>query len=712
MRRSLLALVFSVLLALPALAAQEGGAAPGDAAPPEGASDGAVYLKPLEITEAKDTTQRITQTDMERINAVNLWEAMTLAPGVEMSQVGMRNDSRFSIRGYNQSQIRVMLDDIPVYIPYDRQEDFARYVVDDLESIEISKGYSSVLQGAGALGGVVNLRSARPQKEFEFKARYRNYFDNHGNDMARQAMASMGTKQDLFFLKATGSFIEQDHYRLPDNFSTSNKINAANLNGGKRDHSDYRDKKLNLMAGLTPTEDSEIVIGYIAQRSAKDQPPYAGKLRASQTGRQWEWPFWDKDSYYISTKFSPTNDWYVKANAYYDEYTNKLRGWRDWDRTNHNFDTVYDDNAYGGRIETGYTFNDMHKLAASFSYRRDEHKRRDWSPRSPWHKTKHIKDDTYEAGLEYTLTPDKHWTFVVGASYINLDPVKTWDEDDQLGIMGTGNGHDAFDGQVAIFYNFNDNHQVYTTAAHKTRMPSMKERYSVTSYLSDSGNDAVENLPNPGLKPEKAWHLEVGYRGTIQNKIQLGASLFWSEVKDLIERAWIYDTLRGDPDNDFWIQKNDNIGKVNFAGLELSLLVTPADWLTLGGTFSYIDWNIRDSSPYQDSGTDQELEYLTSLPRTKANAYAVITPIEGLSLIPRMEYIAESYFASSRRDARNNQKPTTDEFALMHFKATYDITENFTIEAGVDNVFDTTYAWDEGYYMPGRTFYAGLSVNF
>ena len=704
MRRILCLVLFTALAASPAFAQEEGAAA----AP---AADGKVYLKPLEITEARDTTQRITQEDMERINAVNLWEAMSLAPGVFMSQVGQRNDSRFNIRGYNQSQIRVMLDDIPMYIPYDRDEDFARYLVDDLESIEVSKGYSSVLQGAGALGGVVNLRSARPQKEFEFKARYRNYFDNRGDDMARQAMASAGTKQDMFFLKATASFIEQDHYRLPDSFNASSSVNSRFIDGGKRDHSEYRDKKLNVMAGLTPTEDSEIVVGYIAQRGQKDQPDYIGKLRTNN--RHWDWPYWDRDSYYISTKFSPTDNWYVKANAYYDEYTNKLRGFRgnDWDRNSKTFETIYDDSAYGGRLETGYTFNDMHKVAASFSYRRDNHKRKDWAPNDPWHKTKHIKDDTYEAGLEYTFTPDQHWTFVLGASYINMKTDKAWDENDEAGIMGTGGYHDAFDGQGAVFYNFNENHQVYGSVAHKTRMPTMKERYSVSSYLSSGLDERISKLPTPDLDPEKAWHLEAGYRGTIQNKIQFGAAIFWSEVRNLIETTYLYDTVRGDPGNGFWIDKNENIGKVNFAGIELSLQVTPADWLMLGGTFSYIDWHIRDSALLK--GSDEEaFQYVTSLPKVKANAYAVITPLEGLNLIPRLEYIGESYFSTTKDNTIGNVKPINDEFALFHFKATYDITENFTIEAGMDNVFDTKYAWEEGYYMSGRTFYAGLSVEF
>ena len=711
MRRCMLLMLFAALTATPAYAQEEAGA-----------EAEKVYLKPLEITEGKDTTQRITQYDLERINAVNLWEAMSLAPGVSMGQVGQRNDSRFKIRGFDQSQIRVMLDDIPVYIPYDAQEDFARYMVDDLETIEISKGYSSALNGANALGGVVNLRSARPKKEFEFKARYRNYFDSRGEDMARQVMMSAGSKQELFFIKATGSFVEQDFFRISEDFSGSpeysysNKRMHQNQSSGKREFSAYRDKKLNIQAGFTPTDDTEIVLGYIAQRSMKEQPPYDGVRRSTERGvptRNWNWPYWDKDNYSLSFKTSPIDDWYVKGNIYYDTYTNKLEGFSDWTHNAKQWDTVYDDFAYGGRVETGYTFNDVHKLAASMSYRRDSHKRKDRDydrttgfVSTPWIITKHMKDDLWTAGLEYTLTPNEHWTFVFGASYVTLKPVTANDNSDEVGILSKGNGHEAFDGQGAVFYNFNENHQVYTTLAHKSRMPTLNERYKVTSEWDSDGNPIANKLPNPGLKPEKALHFEVGYRGTIQNKINIGASIFYSNVTDLIANVRnIRDPYTGKND----AEQNRNISKVSFTGIEVSIDAIPTDWLTVGASVSYIDYSLHRTPASSDP--DQRFRYLTALPKAKANAYAVITPLEGLSLIPRVEYVAESYYASDRsgNDSRN---PKTESFALAHFKATYDFLDHFTVEAGVDNLFDTHYEWEEGYSMPGRTFYAGVKVEF
>ena len=84
-----------------------------------------VSLDVLEISAPKDTTQRITQDEIQRLGATNLWETMSLAPGVILDNVGGRNDGRLTIRGFTSNQIAVMLDGIPVQSPYDRNEDFS-----------------------------------------------------------------------------------------------------------------------------------------------------------------------------------------------------------------------------------------------------------------------------------------------------------------------------------------------------------------------------------------------------------------------------------------------------------------------------------------------------------------------------------------------------------------------------------------------------------
>lgn len=696
--RITISIVIMLYMALPCFAQDE--------VPPSGKAQ----TWSLDNPSVRGNALQITQEKMLRINATNLWKAMTLAPGVMQYMTGNRNEAGLSVRGYRNAQVQLMMDGVPVYVPYDGNEDYARYLVGDLDSIEISKGYSPIQAGHNALGGVIDMRSARPQKELEFKARYLNYFDGKAKDMGRHVAFSAGTKQERFFLKATGIFDEQDYYRISDDFSGSQTYALytpphRNQGSGRREFSASRDKKLNVQAGLTPTQNAEIVFGYILQRGMKEQPPYDGDARADDSDhalRNWDWPTIDKDTVSLRTRLSPHRDIIIKTNLYYDRYKNLQRSYRhDWERDVVDYKSENKDYSYGGIVELIYALAERHTISLSGSYRRDAHKRnntqvanRVTAQATSWHSTREMKDDVWSAALEYTFKPVKALSLVLGGSYTKLKPVKAWDETDNLETtLLRGDGEEAWNGQAGVFWDVTDNHQLYATVAHKSRMPTMQERYRLGIHKTG----AMTRMPNPDLKPEKALHYEVGWKGTIQKKIAVQTAFFYSEVRDLILDAPVRSPS---PINLLSIiPQTQNRGKAPFVGMEVSLDFAATEWLTFGGSLSYIEWNLHDL----DSSLD-DLK-ITALPHVKANGYIIVSPVKGLRLIPWVEYLSESYFSSTSRE-------TTDDFTLMHFKADYRFLDNFSFEAGIQNVFDTYYEYDEGYAMPGRTFYLGMSVDF
>ena len=138
------------------------------------AEPGTVRLDPLEITRSKDTIDHITQAEIERKTATNLYEALGGVQGVYQTPTSNRNEGAISIRGSSRFQVGLFIDDIPVATAYRNEWDANNALLFDLESIEVSKGYSSPLLAANnGLAGVVNLRSAKPSKELEFSAKWR-----------------------------------------------------------------------------------------------------------------------------------------------------------------------------------------------------------------------------------------------------------------------------------------------------------------------------------------------------------------------------------------------------------------------------------------------------------------------------------------------------------------------------------------------------------
>lgn len=105
----------------------------------------------------------LTQEQMLEQNKVNAAQAIATLPGVVMQKSGNRNEYTIKVRGFDSRQVPVFFDGIPTYVPYDGNLDLARFTTNDLASIEVNKGYTSLLQGPNLMGGAINITTASPK---------------------------------------------------------------------------------------------------------------------------------------------------------------------------------------------------------------------------------------------------------------------------------------------------------------------------------------------------------------------------------------------------------------------------------------------------------------------------------------------------------------------------------------------------------------------
>lgn len=78
------------------------------------------------------------------------------------SSSGARGERIFTLRGFDQRQVAVLLDGAPFELPYDGQVDLAMVPAALLERVELMKSPGSVSVGPNGLGGAVNLVTRRP----------------------------------------------------------------------------------------------------------------------------------------------------------------------------------------------------------------------------------------------------------------------------------------------------------------------------------------------------------------------------------------------------------------------------------------------------------------------------------------------------------------------------------------------------------------------
>jgi iron complex outermembrane recepter protein len=231
--------------------------------------------------------------------------------------------------------------------------------------------------------------------------------------------------------------------------------------------------------------------------------------------------------------------------------------------------------------------------------------------------------------------------------------------------------------QAGLFYSVPSG-LVRFTVSRKTRMPSMKDRYSYKFGTA---------VPNPDLKSEHNLTTEAGYQGALGPKSSFQASVFYSRIDDLIQRFVLSPNL----------SQLRNIGQASHAGFELDARTRAIRLLELSGSYSFLNRkNISDPSvPLVDS------------PRHKMTLSALFTPVARVQVMASVD-------GEAGRRTMNEAGTVYDvpSFGFLHLKSVLTLHRSVDLEVGVMNLFDKSYWLMDGYPEAGRTGLVTLRIRF
>ena len=153
-------------------------------------------------------------------------EVLRSVPGLDVSRSGGPGQlTSVFLRGANSNQTKVLLDGLPINDPGSagRAFDFSFLSVDNIERIEVLRGPQSTLYGSDAIGGVVNIITARgsgpPTTSVsalggKFGTARQAFRSSGGNDQAYYSIAGSYLDTDGFSAasRPPGN-VEDDFYR-------------------------------------------------------------------------------------------------------------------------------------------------------------------------------------------------------------------------------------------------------------------------------------------------------------------------------------------------------------------------------------------------------------------------------------------------------------------------------------------------------------------
>lgn len=167
-------LILSSLLLSTAAYAEQVAPTPDAAAAPEASDSGTILVTatrvPTEIDRVVSSVSVLDKAAIDRAQDIGVAELLQRLPGVTFSRNGGYGTiTSIRIRGAEADQTVVVIDGVKLNDPSSTGGgfNFANLLVGDASRIEVLRGPQSILWGSQAIGGVVNIVTAAPQKDLE-----------------------------------------------------------------------------------------------------------------------------------------------------------------------------------------------------------------------------------------------------------------------------------------------------------------------------------------------------------------------------------------------------------------------------------------------------------------------------------------------------------------------------------------------------------------
>ncbi|ACF14893.1 TonB-dependent receptor [Chloroherpeton thalassium ATCC 35110] len=231
----------------------------------------------------------------------------------------------------------------------------------------------------------------------------------------------------------------------------------------------------------------------------------------------------------------------------------------------------------------------------------------------------------------------------------------------------------AFNPELKAIYQFSKMFSLDGSVNQTNNMPTFKQRYNETSVTK----------PNPNLKLEKATNLSVSFQVKPAKTFSYSISGFYSKITDRITYVW---------QSDDW-GMYENFGKVTYQGVETSVFWQPLAQVSLSPAYMYLH-----------AQNDETGYWLPAKPFHRITADVMLYPIERLSMTVSLKYDSKTY-------TRSDNSKSLDAYWIANFRADYRLGA-VRLFIDVDNLFDKSYRYGDGYDAPPLEWVFGMNYQF
>jgi iron complex outermembrane receptor protein len=605
--------------------------------------------------------QRIDRDRVERSPASSIAGILEHEAGI-IASTGRRGERHFIIRGFDQRQVAVVIDDVPAYLPYDGDLDLGKLPSSLVEDVVVLRPPGSLRYGPSGMGGTISIRTRQPGEGPLMSARF---VGGRGRHLRFDSVHSYRLGR-LSWLVG-GGIESQTGYHLSHRFQPT-----ANENGGLRDQSDRR-----LAHGMGRFR-FDLSSGGFVETTVWHVGGQWGIPRSTVVTPSRYWRVSDYSTTLVTVvhRWRPTTRLVVQETAFVGLFDDLLDAFDDDTYSTQNridsFHSWYHDRTAGGRLRLRWTLAQGSLLRFDLGGRYEDHR----------------QDQLLGNGT--MAPPADHARALISLStqfesWLSpcLRLVAALQSEVETGFAEAT--QPSGDAMISVRYQpVGGRFAAGLSVARRSRLPTLKERFSATS----SGNSGGR-LANPELGPESALHLGLDATVRPVQWLRLEATAFESEVYGLIELSPV-----GTDTDQF-----HNVDRARQAGVEVAAALMPTDWLDVEMAYNYL-------YARELNATDEPTP-LSYRPEQLARLAVRVRPIRTVELESRVRLVGPQDF----QDPISHNWRRLGAYLVWDARLGAKVWQGVSAWLQVTNMLDGSHQTQYGYPEPGWQLWSGLRLE-
>ena len=619
---------------------------------------------PVPVTQLTSAVEVITEEDLKRRQVKTVVDALRLSQGLTVfSNGGPGSSSTVRIRGSNSDQVLVMIDGGIMNSATLGDFNFANLTTDNIERIEILRGAQSMLWGADAMGGVINITTKKGAGGLSANA-----FAEYGSFSSIREGGQVSGKNGPVDFSAAISRWDYTGF------------SAVNYRRGASERDGFHNTQASTRIGIALPYEGRLDLNFRFLQGKTNFDAGFGSgfdvLGAYTRSQQFV---------YSASYQQPITNWWnqVLTLSRQNENSRSSPGTSSRDLAtgvifpplDPQFNPESLVNTVANRIEwqNNFQIGKPLLLTAGYQYRDQQ--------------GENLNLSTGGADISNHII-SSHAGFAQGQ--LNL-----WDR-----VFATAgvrqDEYNAFGGATT-----------YRTTAgylHQETGTKIRSSYATGFRVPTINQLFFPGFGNPNLKPEKSQSMDIGIdQYLLDNRLTLSGGFFWNHFRDMIiaqqSLAVCGPDPFGDPLGNFCAQ---NVGQVSTKGWEASVKYAVVK------DVSFIK-SLDVQAQYTNTLTrNLEQQPGNRVPRIPVDQWSMIISYQP---IDQVRINLEGRYVGSRFNDPNNQQPMRA-FDVWNISATYDVTNRVQTYLRADNIFNEKYEEIRLFGTPVRSIFVGLRVNY